>query len=339
MARSVSLLLLLLLPAAPARAAQEELVDGIAALVGSHIVMISDVMRTIAPQEEAMRKMGAPEQEIGKLRADGLERMIENRLIQAIVERHELFATDEEVTHTIESIARENGLSNEQLYASVTFHGLTIDEYRMQIKRDLERRTAVNAAVGSQIDIEESQVRDLYEVRFANQRQGGEAVHLRQIVVSYGGLSKRTPEVACAAVAAARARIDAGEPFVEVAADVSEVAPRDGGDIGIFHLDDLADWMRNALIPLAPGQISDVLELPFGCSLLQLVERRAFEPVTFEQARDRLSQELWQRQMDEAYRSWIEELRAETYIDRRGYFADAAVLGAPAPAPPEPQRP
>ena len=309
-------------------AAAEEIVDGIAAQVGNKIVLLSDVMRLIGPQEQAMREMGAPESEIAKLRADGLERVIENRLIETVVEQRELFASDEEVSSVIEGIAAENGITVEQLYASVTYHGLTEDTYRKQIKQDLERRSAVNSMVGSQIDIGEEQVRDLYDIRFKNQPDGGVAVHVRQIVVSQGGGSNRTPAQACASVREAEARIEAGESFQQVASEVSEVAPQLGGDIGTFHLDEVASWMHDALVDLEPGQMSEVLELPFGCSVLQLVERQDFEPISYEQARGRLFEEVWQQQMEENYRDWLEILREDTYIDRRGFFAGGARLRA-----------
>lgn len=316
-------LLLGLVPAPAAQGAQEQIVDGIAAQVGSKIVLLSDVARVIGPQEEAMREMGAPETEIAKLRADGLERVIENRLIESVVERAELFASEEQITSTITGIAAENGLSVEQLYASVAFHGMTVEAYREQIKHDLERRNAVNTMVGTQISVEETAVRSLYDDRFRNQPEGGVAARVRQIVVSHGEPSKRTPQVACDAVRAARARIEGGESFELVASEVSEVSPQTGGDIGFFHLDEVAGWMRAALVSLEPGQISEVLELPFGCSLLQLVERNNFEPISYEQAHERLSQEVWQREMEKKYREWLELLREDTYIERRGYFAEA----------------
>ena len=320
--------LVALLVCAPAAlsAAQEEIVDAIAAQVGNKIVLLSDVARVIGAQEQAMREAGAPEAEISKLRADGLERVIENRLIESVVERTELFASDDEVTSTIESIAAENGLTVEQLHASVAYHGMTVELYRDQIKHDLERRSAVNAMVGSQINIEEEMLVDLYNQRFRDQPKGGVAVHVRQIVVSHGAPSGRSPADACQAVRDAHARIQAGEGFQQVASEVSEVAPQSGGDIGVFHLNEVAGWMHDALVALEPGQVSGVLELPFGCSVLQLVERRDFEPITFEQARDRLSQEVWQREMEKHYREWLEELRADTYIDRRGFFADGGAL-------------
>ena len=119
--------------AMPARAADTALLDGIAAQVDGRIVLVSEVMRAVRPQEEAMRRAGAPEEEIAKLRADGLERLIESRLVEKVVEESNSKASDEEITRTIEGIAKENGLSLEQLYASVVFHGLTVEEYRSQI--------------------------------------------------------------------------------------------------------------------------------------------------------------------------------------------------------------
>ncbi len=71
-----------------------------------------------------------------------------------------------------------------------------------------------------------------------------------------------------------------------------------------------------------------MLTLPFGCAVLQLVERRQLEPVSFEQAKEPLSRELWERKLEVEYRTWIEELRGRSYIERHGYFAQAASLGA-----------
>ena len=305
------------------------LIDGIAAQVDGQIVLVSEVMRAVRPQEEAMRQAGAPEQEIAKLRADGLERLIESRLVEKVVAESEAKATDEEITRTIEGIAKENGLTLEQLYASVVFHGLTVDEYRAQIKRDYERRNLVQGMLGSRVKVDEKEVEALYAERYGNQERR-RSVHVRQILRAYGGKTKRDQDTACEEVRLARERVTGGEPFEKVASQVSEAAPRDGGDIGWLPLASVAPWMRDALDGVPEGGISDVLVLPFGCSVLQLVERRVLEPVSYEQAKEPLSRELWERKLDQEYRTWMEQLREHSYIERHGYFAEAASLGAAA---------
>ena len=187
----------------------------------------------------------------------------------------------------------------------------------------------VNAVVGSKVTVEESETRRLYEQRFANQPTGGEAVHVRQLLVTYGEKPKPDRATACARVEAGLRRIRAGEDFAQVAREMSEVAPKDGGDIGWLHLDSVASWMSDALAPLEPGGTSDVLVLPFGCTLLNLVDRRVVAPVTYEQAHEALSLELWEQKLSEAYHEWIEELREKTYIERRGYFAGAGRFTQP----------
>jgi peptidyl-prolyl cis-trans isomerase SurA len=309
--------------------AEELLVDGIAAQVGSRIVLVSDVQRTIASREAAMREMGAPESEIARLRADGLERMIESKLIAEVAERMEVTASDEEITATIESIARQNGLTAEQLYASVAYHGISDDDYREQIGSEIVQRNVVNGVLGRDVKIEEEELRALYEQLYGSQPQDGVAVHVRQLLVTHGGPNERTPGEACEIVDAAIARIQAGEDFGAVASEMSEVAPGQGGDIGWLPLAEVAPWMRRALDPLEPGQTSGRVEAPFGCNALQLVARRELEPVSFESVKNQLNQRLWEQKIEVAYREWIEKLREQTYIDRRGYFAGAARFGSP----------
>ena len=103
--------------------------------------------------------------------------------------------------------------------------------------------------------------------------------------------------------------------------------PEKGGDIGWYHARSLASWMTDAIDPLPEGGTSDVIEMPFGCNLLQVVEKRLYEEITYESARAGIADYLYQKRLGEEYSEFIEELREQTYIERKGIFADAARLG------------
>ncbi len=330
---------ILFLGAAPASRlrAAEELVDGIAAQVGSEIVLVSEVLAMVAPAEARMREAGLSDVEIAKLRADGLESMIEWRLIEKVVRQTELYASDTEIDEAIATIARENGLSAAQLRRSVEGQGMPFEEYRAQIKREIERRKVVGAMVTSKVRIEEADIQKLYEERFSDQPEGGEQYHIRQLLVPIGDGSGRTLEEVCTQVQGALARIEAGEAFEKIASEMSAVEPMKGGDIGWLHSGSLAPWMSTAVGGMSAGSVSDVIELPFGCCLLKVVERRKFEAMTFETVRPSLEQEVFEQKLQEDLRAWLEKLRERTYIERRGYFADAASFkhASGAPAVPE----
>jgi peptidyl-prolyl cis-trans isomerase SurA len=330
---------LALLAAAAATAAQEEMVDGIAAQVGGKIVLVSEVMDMVASREARARAAGVTETEIAMLRADALEQLIEWRLIEQIVRQTEMYASDAEIDNTIQSIASENGISVAQVKASVAAQGLPYQEYREQIKREIERRKVVNTMVASRVRVEEPEIEALYTERFTDQPKGGVSYHLRQILVSFGGPEKRDPAEACQEVRGALTRIQAGEPFETLATEISDVSPRYGGDIGWLHSGSLANWMSAVVDSLQVGQTSDVIELPFGCSVLKLVERKDFTPITLEEARPRLQQEIFEKRVGEELSTWMEELRASTYIERYGYFADAAQLGSQSPYAKSPDEP
>ena len=319
----VLLAVALLAPAARA----EELVDGIAAQVGSDIVLVSEVLQMAAPLEAELRARGASEIAFAQVRAEALERMIEWRLIEKVVQDTELYAGEEEVDAAIAAIAEQNGITLEQVRRSVGSHGLTYDDYRKQIKRELERRKVVGAMLGAKMNVEEDDVRALYAERYTEQPEGGLMVRLRQVLVPFGEDTGLDRDAACAAVEAARQRVLAGERFEEVAREVSQVAPEYGGDIGWVHSDKAAPWMMEVVAGLEPGQTSELLTLASACCVLHLVERRDYQPVSYEQARPALEREVQDRQMAVALDEWLGTLRQHTYIERKGFFAEAASLG------------
>ncbi len=255
------------------------------------------------------------------VRKDALERLIETRLLSSVVERLELEADREEVSAAIAAIAEDNGLTIEQLLSSIASHGLSIDEYRSKIRGEIERSKVVNTMVRSRIQITEEEVHALYDEEFGKQRNGGEEFYLRHIVVMGQGGKANSNQDACAIVEIARSRIESGEAkFTEVARDVSDVNPLEGGDLGWMHEEDLAGWMSTSVRKLAPGELSSVIEMPFGCNLLQLVDQRHFKPVEYEQAKIRLQSIVFQRKTEVEYAKWLEVLRAQTYIERKAGF-------------------
>jgi peptidyl-prolyl cis-trans isomerase SurA len=275
-----------------------------------------------------MRKANVPAGEIRAMRAEALDRLIEQRLIEDVVRRAQLQATDAEVTAAIESIARENGLTLEQMSQSIASHGLTLQEYRGKIKTEIERNKVLGSMVRSRVSIEDNEIRALYTQKYGDQHESGAEVHLRHLLVAVTAERMRDQQAACAIADEVRGRILAGElSFEQAAARLSDTNSQRGGDLGWVHTDELASWMEPAINGLEPGEVSDVIGMSFGCNLLMVVERREFRPMTFEQARPELEQQIFGRKMEAEYVLWIEKLRDQVYIERKGVYAEATRLG------------
>ena len=197
----------------------------------------------------------------------------------------------------------------------------SIDEYREKIRDEIERNKVINAMVRSRVEITEEEIRALYDERLGNQHNGGEEFYLRHILVSPDGASANSQEAACQIVGEARAQIDSGEAgFNEVARRVSDMNPDQGGEIGWMHRDDLASWMADGIVGMKPGELSEVIAMPFGCNLLQLVDRREFKRIEFEDAKPQLQNIVYQRKTELEYAEWLEVLREQTFIERKAGF-------------------
>jgi peptidyl-prolyl cis-trans isomerase SurA len=313
--------------------AEEAVVDGIAAQVGSDIVLLSEVRNLVGPVEERMRAAGAPEAELAALRADGLERLIERAMIKQVVRRAELEATDVEIDQAIANIARENGLALEQLAATVEAQGLPYPVYRERIRGEIEQSKVLNGMVASKVRVEDAELRAAYHEEYEDQPAGGQEVRLRHLLIPYTSDAPEARKGACAAAERARVRIAGGESFDVVASQIPEKAPG-SGDIGWVHEDRLAGWMTGPVRGAAAGSVTPVLETDFGCNLLEVVERRPYEPRAFEQVREQVYQRLFAEKMQREYLKFMDKLREQTYVERKGVFAQAqqgGLFGGSAP--------
>jgi len=321
---SVAILGLALLWAGAGTAA-EALIDGIAAQVGHRYVLISEVEQLARPMLERMRAAGVPAGEIHKMRDEVLDRLIDERLIAAFVARVDMEASQEEIDNTVRNIASDNGLTVDQLRASVESHGLTMEEYRSKLKSEIERSRVLNAVVRSEVQVETEEIELAYADRFGDQREGGEEAKLRHIMVAAGDESGRDERTACLIAQDAADQIRAGQmQFREMARRITEMNPEQEGELGWFHTDEIAPWMVSALNEMQPGDVSDAIPMPFGCNVLQLVERRAFSPVSFAEAEPKLRAEISQHKMEKEYLSWLDTLRKQTYISRKGPYAQSS---------------
>lgn len=314
--------------AAPPPAPSGEVVDGIAAQVGTEVVLVSDVERVSKPIEGKIREQGGGDSDIAMLRSDILDKLIERKLIQIVAKRAEIEATDFEIDDAVNSIAKENGISVEEMKKSVAAQGLTWDAYRARLAEEVVQSKVLGGMVRPHAKVEEQQIRRLYDQRYgAMPAAGGQELHLLHMAAGADDGKPASIEAACERVQRGLARVRGGEPFGKVASEVSMAAP----DLGYLPEHALAPWMRETAAAMQPGQVSGVIRLPVGCAVLQLVDRRTIEALSYDQAKGQLRAVLTEQAFQEEYAKFIERLRKQTYVERRGAFAEPLDVASPPP--------
>lgn len=174
---------------------------------------------------------------------------------------------------------------------------------------DLEYIEVTQSDIAAQIDITEEELRAYYE----DERQRYETAEERRvshILVQAGD----DPAAAQAQAQAARERIEAGEDFADVAADVSDDAgtASQGGDLGWIGRGVLEGPFEDTLYEMEVGEIAGPVETDFGFHVLRLEDVRAGDVEPFDAVRDELLVEYQNR------------LAEDLFFERANQLADAA---------------
>lgn len=118
-------------------------------------------------------------------------------------------------------------------------------------------------------------------------------------------------------LAAVRERIINGVDFAEQARLWSQDGTAaKGGDLGWLNPGDTVPEFERAMNALKPGELSQVVQSPFGMHLIQLIERRERD-VSAERQRSVARQAIRERKLDDAYQDWLRQLRDRTYVENR----------------------
>ena len=89
-----------------------------------------------------------------------------------------------------------------------------------------------------------------------------------------------------------------------------------GGDLGWASPGVFVPEFEATMNRLAPGEVSDPLVSRFGVHLIQLLERRK-ATLTLEQQREAVRTMLREKKLDEAYRTWTQDVRGRAYVELR----------------------
>ncbi|MEF8727760.1 MAG: peptidylprolyl isomerase [Accumulibacter sp.] len=157
-------------------------------------------------------------------------------------------------------------------------------------------------------------------VKLLDKRGGGavaavEQTHARHILIKVNEIVSE-PE-ARHKIEGLRQRISHGERFAELARLFSQDGSASkGGDLGWIYPGDTVPEFERAMNQLAPGELSQPVQSPFGYHLIEVLERRV-QDVSSERQRVAARQALRERKRDEAYQDWLRQARDRAYVEIR----------------------
>lgn len=319
------LLCLLLLPCStlPCMAAETEIIDRIVAIVNDEVISLAELEAEGRPV--FLRLMGkiAPADQpaaIKQARRDTLESMINALLIRQQATSLGINVDKAEVDRAIQGIIDKNNISREQLLHDLGRIGTTEPEYKKSIERQIIEARLVNREVRSKVVVTDAMVQDHYDHHYVDQNAPA-GYALLQMGFTWdeeGGSAAR--EEATQRVERIRKLVLDGGDFQELARAHSDMpSARNGGDIGTFSTNELTPYMHDAILPLNPGEISQVVDTEAGFQFFKLIsvnEGGVVAKAPLDAVKEEIRATLYEQEGEKLYKAWIEQLQDKAQIKK-----------------------
>jgi len=249
--------------------------DRVVAIVDNDVVMQSQFDSRLREVEQAIAKRGAELPPQDALRQQVLERLIVESLQLQIADRSGIRIADEELNQAVETIAQRNGMNVEQFRQALARDGLSFQEAREQIRREMLINRVRQRRIADRIQISEQELQN-FLASDLGRLQLSEEFRLANILLPLpeGASYEQIAEVEKRATELYRQLRD-GADFARLAMSnsVSENA-LDGGEVG---------WRKAAQLPppfdamvrsLQPGEVTEPVRTPGGVIILKLIDKR-----------------------------------------------------------------
>ncbi len=298
-------------------------VDRVVAVVNDDVILQTELEKAGGEYFERIR-MKAPagevESAIEKARGEVLSSLIDNMIVKQKAAELGITVEEAEIDNAITQILSDNNATLEEFRKELDKVNVSMQDYRNNLRNQILQSRLVGQQVRSRIVIVEEDIREYYEKEYT-QEKGESGYYILQIgfnwknLVTLDGVSQEEAREKAEAI---RARVLAGESFGELARSYSDFpSATDGGNLGLIKKDEMAAYMRDAILSMHPGDISPIIETGSTFQFFKLLSSREGDLVVkapYESVKDEIRDILYRQEMEEKYKAWVENLREQAYI-------------------------
>jgi parvulin-like peptidyl-prolyl isomerase len=288
------------------------------AVVNQEIITLSEVEKWINPlKEEIVTEDRLEKRERTQaLCRQVLERLIDEKLIDQEVKKSGFKVTGKEVDAAVEEVKRRNSATQEDLERALTVEGLTLETYKKQIEKTIQRQRLINLSVKVEVKPEEKELREFYQKNIGRYRTN-ETYRPGQIlfVIPKEATPEEIREIRkkCQKVLE---RIKKGEDFGEMAVLYSEdTSNKDHGDLGYVKKGELIPVFERETLRLKVGEVSGILRTEFGFHIIKLLDRRGMDPLPFDQVIEKVKADYYDGEMEKAFKQYLSTLKEKSVIE------------------------
>jgi peptidyl-prolyl cis-trans isomerase C len=244
-----------------------------------------------------------------------MQSLITSELIYQKAVASGIKAVDEEVQAELAKVSK-NFSSDAEMNATLADRGLDRQELIRDLTKSLVSSKYVDQNITGKITATPEEAAKYYSNNTEEFRHP-EMVRISHIlfIVPDGASADRDSQIKQRA-AGILARIKKGEDFAKLAKDNSmDASSSQGGDIGYFAKEDVANQFGEAIFLLAVGRLSEVTRTNAGYHIIKVTDRRQAGLSTLQEIQDQLIDYLKNQKADAELQKLVQQLASQAKIE------------------------
>jgi len=292
--------------------AEEQVLDGIAAVVNGEVITFSQVRELVVTREMALRETlrgQALEDKIKETRLAAINDLIDRQLVLQEFQKNKFNIPEYAIDDHVNSIIREQFKGDRLAFIrTLQAQGYTLQRFRKVETDKMIVQAMRQRAVKTDPILSPTKVQRFYDAHRA-EYSTPEQVKLRMIVLPKDSSDAKN------VMQEIRTKVTGGADFAKMAQMYSEDSSKEtGGDWGWIERTTLNESLSGPAFSLKAGHLSKVLEVGNNYYLLFVEARKTAETKPLETVRDDTEKKVLQGERQEAQEKWIKNLRAKAYI-------------------------
>lgn len=250
-----------------------------------------------------------------QMRREAMELLIEQELIVQAAEAQGIEVLPGEVEAALTEVSGPFN-NPDEFRRRLETEGYSEGSYRKHLQRMIAASKYLDGIRADAMIVSDEELEAYYrdnEYRLTLPEQ----VRVRHILLSWKPLGKPDDRAALREqMLPILEKARAGEDFAELARKYSEDSTRvDGGDVGLFHRGQMLPTFEAVAFSLQPGQISEIIETPYGVHILRLEESKPSRLLPLEEVREQLRDHIRKEKLDTVVDAKKADLREQAEIE------------------------
>jgi len=302
-------------PVVPKEKKASDKAEAAVAVVEGTKIYDRDLQMTIREMRRQFGDKESAKESPEALRRKALDQFVAVELLYQEGKALNLPEVDKQVEAMWTAAEKQAG-SKEKFEEQLTKEGLTMDQARDNIKKNIYVRAVINQKIQPLVKVSDAELEAAYQANLERYRHG-EMIGARHILIQVSKeATAEQKKLAKEKIESVLKEAQAGKDFSELAKTHSDCPSKTrGGDLGYFGKGRMVPAFEMAALALKEGEISPVVETQFGFHLIQVYGKKPPGVTPLGEVRQQVETQVKNDKFQKTVNEYVAGLRQKAKIE------------------------